>query len=173
MPASRDSLKKRVSIATALALACFLYGCGSSTKNSSSKRTYPMGEKVQVGSLVYTVLEADWKTQLTDAVGSKAPAHRYLFLNVSINNTGASEVAVPLLEIQNTAGQGTPEVSEGIDEVGEWMGLLRIIQPNQTLQGLMIFDVPVGAYKLKLTDGGDIESEKIALVEIPVSINSD
>ena len=68
-------------------------------------------------------------------------------------------------------GQEFLEYSE-VESLPNWLGLLRIIQPAATLQGLIVFDVPVSDYQLRVTDGGDLESEKTALVDIPLSFGA-
>ena len=49
-----------------------------------------MGERVQVGPLVYQVLESDWRSELGS--GGRTPKDRYLFVKVSITNSSGSPV---------------------------------------------------------------------------------
>ena len=51
-----------------------------------------------------------------------------------------------------------------------WFGLLRNIGPSQTEQGWIVFDAPMTAYKMVVTDGGEVGQKKRAHVEIPVHL---
>jgi len=126
-----------------------------------------MGERVQAGPLIYTVLEAEWKPQLD---GGRAPVNRFLFIRVSITNSGGSQVSAPAFVLQAPDGKTYEEVTEGLGEVRNWLNILRTIAPAQTEQGYVIFDAPVGAYKLVVSDAGEIGQEKYAHVEIPVQL---
>ncbi len=53
------------------------------------------------------------------------------------------------------------------------MGYLRLLQPRESRSGRLLFDVPQGAYKLRVSSGGDPESEQTALIDIPFQLNSD
>jgi hypothetical protein len=76
---------------------------------------------------------------------------------------------VPSFTIEGS-GKTYPEVSEDMDKVDNWFGLLRRIGPSQTEQGWVVFDAPMAAYKMVVTDGGEIGAEKTAHVEIPVHL---
>ena len=136
-------------------------------KDASFIGTFRMGERVQAGPLIYTVLEAEWKPQLD---GGRTPANRFLFIRVSITNSGGSQVSVPAFVLQAPDGKTYEEVTEGLGEVRGWLNILRTIAPAQTEQGYVIFDAPVGAYKLVMSDAGEIGQEKYAHVEIPVHL---
>ncbi len=43
----------------------------------------------------------------------------------------------------------------------------------ETQQGRVVFDVPVGAYQLRVTDDFEHAAEKYALIEIPLRIEQD
>ena len=136
-------------------------------RDTSLIGTYRMGERVQVGPLVYQVLESDWRSEL--GPGGKAPKNRFLFVKVSITNSTGSAITVPGL---TALGPGTTyiEETENMDRVENWLGLIRNIQPSQTEQGWIVFDAPIASYKLALTDAGEIGKEKFAHVEIPVQL---
>lgn len=142
-------------------------GCGKG-KDASLIGTFRMGERVQAGPIVYTVLESEWKTALSE--GGRAPAHRFLLLKVTLANGGARAVAVPGLRLRNSQGEEFPEQTEGLQDLPNWLGILRNLQPGQSESGYIVFDVPVAAYKLVVSDGGDIGSEKIAWIDIPVDL---
>jgi hypothetical protein len=128
--------------------------------------TFHMGEKVQIGPVVYQVLETQWKTELGS--GGRTPKDRYLFVRVSITNGGTENASVSNLTLEGN-GKTYTEVSEDMDKVDNWLGLLRNVGRSQTEQGWVIFDAPVGAYKLVITHG-EIGDEKYAHVDIPVQL---
>jgi len=136
-------------------------------RDASFIGTFPMGERVQVGPLVYQILDSSWRNELGS--GGRTPKDRYLFVRMSITNSSGSPVSVPGLTIEG-GGKTFAEVSEDMDKVDNWFGLLRTIQPSQTEQGWIVFDAPMTAYKLNLSDGGEVGSEKSAHVDIPVSL---
>jgi hypothetical protein len=150
----------------ALFSATFSSGCGKN-RDSSLIGTFRMGERVQVGPLTYQVLESDWRNELGG--GGRTPKERYLFMKVSITNGSRSQVAVPGFTIEGS-GKTFTELSEDMDKVDNWLGLLRNVGPAQTEQGWIVFDAPMAAYKLTVTDGGEVGSERYAHIEIPVHL---
>lgn len=146
--------------------AAFTAGCRKG-RDASFIGTFRMGERVQVGPLNYQILESDWRSEL--GMGGRSPKERYLFVKISITNSSGSPVSVPSFTIEG-AGKTYNEVSEDMDKVDNWFGLLRNIQASQTEQGWIVFDAPMAAYKLIVTDGGEVGSEKSAHVEIPVQL---
>jgi len=130
-----------------------------------------MGDRVQVGPLIYTVLETTWKSQLTDDPASSTPKNRFLIIKMTVTNSGKDDSPIPPMTLTNAAGQTMSEVTEVKDDLPHWFGgILRKLKGAQTETGVILFDVPMAAYKLKVTDGGDIEDEKYAFIEIPVQI---
>jgi hypothetical protein len=150
-----------------LGSAVALAGC-SRGKDVSNLGTFRMGEKVQTGQLIYTVLEAAWKNQLEGS--GRAPANRFLFVRVSITNSGRSPVSASAFTLQGPEGKTYEEVTEGLQGVRDWLNILRTVAPAQTETGYVIFDAPVAAYKLVISDAGDVGSEKYAYVDIPVEL---
>jgi hypothetical protein len=138
-------------------------------KDASLIGTFPMGEKVQAGPLIYTVMEAEWKAQLEGS--GRMPANRFLFIRVSITNSSGSPVSAPAFTLQGPGGKTYEEVTEDLGEVRDWLNILRTIAPGKTEQGYVIFDAPVGAYKLVMSDAGEVGQEKYAHVEIPVQLD--
>jgi hypothetical protein len=127
-----------------------------------------MGERVQAGPIIYTVLQAEWKTQL-DGNG-RAPKNRFLFLRVSITNSGGSKVSAPAFTLRAADGKTYEEVTEGLEGVNNWLNIFRTVEPAQTETGYVIFDAPMAAYKLVMSDAGEIGQEKYAYVDIPVEL---
>ena len=130
-----------------------------------------MGERVTVGPLTFNVLDSTWKSQLGELPALRMPNNRFLILTISVTNGGGSEVSFPMLTLEGQ-GQTIKELESG-EGIEGWLGIIRSIAPAQTLQGKIMFDVPLGTYKLKVTDGGEPGREKIAFVEIPLRMEHD
>lgn len=78
-------------------------------------------------------------------------------------------MSTPTLTLEG-AGQTYSEVTEDMDKVDNWFGLLRNIGGSQTEQGWIVFDAPMAAYELVVTDAGEVGHEKYAHVDIPVQL---
>ena len=143
-------------------------GCSAVTQ---SERVHQMGDLATVGPVIYNVLETEWRAGLGETFQQKIPKNKYLLVRLTITNSGNKDVAIPLLSLEDQAGNSHMEVSE-VEGLSGWLGLLRVVEPAGTLQGVIVFDVPVGDYRLRVTDGGELESEKTALVEIPLTLGT-
>jgi hypothetical protein len=150
-------------------LGCFLAGC---QRGAPTRYEYPMGEKVPVGPLTYNVIDSSWQTQLGDTFKLRIPQQRFLLITMSVTNGGGTDVSVPLFTIENPNGQSFLE-SENGEGVENWFGLLRTINPAQTQQGQLLFDVPLTSYRLRLTDGAGPGAEKYTWVSVPLRIDVD
>jgi hypothetical protein len=135
-------------------------------------RVVAMGTAVAVGQLTYTAIESEWRETLESTNGQRIPRNRYLLINVSVANNAPEEKAAPLLQLEDAKGQVYPEISEG-GGVPEWLGYLRLLQTKETRSGRLLFDVPQGAYKLRVSSGGEPENEQTALIEIPFQLGSE
>jgi len=149
-------------------VAVILAGCSAVTP---SERVQQMGELITVGPIIYNVLETEWRAGLGEAISQSIPEDRYLLIRMTITNSGDRDVAIPLLTLEDQDGNTYLEESS-VEGLSGWLGLLRVVQPAGTLQGQAVFDVPVGDYMLRVTDGGELESEKTALVEIPLAFGA-
>jgi hypothetical protein len=127
-----------------------------------------MGEKVQIGNAAYTALETQWKTSLTE--GGRAPQHRFLFINMSVSNTGGSTLAFPMFELKSSDGTRHRELTQNMEGVPQWLGIFRSLEPAQSSRGVIVFDVPIAAYKLVIPDNSDVEEERYAEVNLPVQL---
>ena len=126
-----------------------------------------MGEKVQLGGLTYQVLETDWRTEL--GPGGRAPNDRYLFVRVSVVNAAGERLPIPAMTIEGS-GKTYTEVTDGMEKVENWLGLIRNIDAGGTDHGWIVFDAPVAAYKLVVTEPGEVGQEKYARVDIPLQL---
>jgi len=145
-----------------------LPGC---TRRKQSDRVVAIGTAVAVGQLTYTAIESEWRDTLESTSGQRLPKNRFLLINISVVNTAPEERAVPLLQLEDSKGQTYPEVAEG-GGVPEWLGYLRLLQAKETRSGRVLFDAPQGAYRLRVSSGGEPESEQTALIEVPFQFTS-
>lgn len=131
-----------------------------------------MGVPLAVGPLTYTAVETEWRDIIDSPQGERVPKNRFLWVNVTVMNSSSEQKAAPLLQLVDAKGGTFPEIAEG-EGVPDWMGYLRLLQPRESRSGRLLFDVPQGAYKLRVSSGGDPESEQTALIDIPFQLNSD
>ena len=151
-------------------LACLLLAACSPSGPAQSE--YSMGERVPVGQLTYSVVDTSWKGQLGDGYQVRTPNQRFLLVTVSVTNGGGSQISMPLLQLEGANGQMYKEVNNG-EGVDNYIGLLRNIAPAQTLQGRLLFDVPLSSYRLRVVDGVDPAFEKAAWVKLPLNLDGD
>ena len=123
-----------------------------------------MGDRIELGRLIYNVFEAQWLTHLGEQPSMRVPNSRYLLLRVSVLNSGGHSVSVPPLQLVDDAGETHSEVSDGA-HVPHWIGILREVKPADSLQGNVLFDVHPGRYKLRVTDEAE---ERAGLIAIPL-----
>ena len=157
-------LLKRTACITLLILGTLLSGCR--TKVAESK-PWQMGEKVQIGPFIYTVVEADWKTELHGSNGNIYPKNRFLVLRISVTNSGGVERNLQFLHIKNDKDDQIIEYSE-LEGLAGWLGVIRKLAASATDQGIIVFDVPLGNYKLIVSDGGNADEERTSLIDIPL-----
>lgn len=142
---------------------------GSCSKPPPLARTFQMGEKAQVGPLYYTVLGAEWRTEIGADIERRVAKDRFLIVHLTIFNSGSGDAGAPLTQLVDAQGKEHGELQD-VKGLPQWMGLMRRISPTSTEEGRLVFDVPLGIYKLKVSDGG-IEIEKTAIIEIPLELN--
>lgn len=150
-------------------LVLFLAAC---QKQERTNVKYEMGERVAIGPFTYVVVENSWRNQLGAGFEIRSPQNRFLELTVSITNGGSSDATVPMLSIEASDGKLYQELSDG-SGVTNWLGVIRTVGPAQTIQGHIVFDVPLSTFRLRLPDGGESGYEKYAWVDIPLRIDAD
>lgn len=130
-----------------------------------------MGDHVYAGPMAYNVVQTAWRTQLGELFSIRVPKNRYLLVTIAATNGSTKELSLPLFTLE----AGKQEYREVEDGTGaeNWFGLLRNIQPSETRQGNLLFDVPLTSYRLRLTDGGEPGAEKYVWVDIPLRIDTD
>jgi hypothetical protein len=155
-------------IAAAVCAAVLLAGC-SRTEPPQPVRTYNLGEKVTVGKIIYTIFETQWMTQLHQQPVPRVPQHRFLIVRLTAANSGASDLMIPNLTIEDDQGNTYPELSNG-EAVPQWIGFLRTVRPVEAAQGNIVFDAPPRHYKLRLTDE---DGENPSLVDLPLTFGAE
>jgi hypothetical protein len=154
-----------------LLLAISLLTASCHPQAVSTRAEYQMGEKVPAGPLTYNVVEKVWRSQLGETFQMRMPQNRFLVITLSATNGGGSEVSVPLLQLEAPDGKLYTELENG-EGVDNWFGILRTLEPAQTGQGRILFDVPLSSYRLRLSDGDSV-SGHFSYVHIPLQIDAD
>jgi hypothetical protein len=149
------------------AIALALTGC--SAVSSSEPRPYAMGDRIQLGRLVYTVFETRWLTQLGEGPAARIPQNRFFLIRMTVGNTGPGEILLPNLSIEDDQGNSYPELSEG-EGVPQFVGVLHPVTAAQPAAGNVLFDAPPQHYRLRLWDQ---ENQHSALVDIPLSFRAE
>lgn len=154
--------------------AVLISGCGNASieaaKDTIPSVTYQMGQGVQLGTLTYNVMETNWKSQLGGGPAARIPKNRFLLVKLTITNGGGKTSTIPEMALRNAAGLSFQEMTDGVESVPKWLGVLRNLEPIQTEEGIVVFDVPLGAYKLQLSTDSETGPEKKALIEIPLQL---
>jgi hypothetical protein len=153
----------------AAACTLALSGC---QKSAAPERVGAMGAQVAAGQLTYTAVETEWRDSIETSKGPRIPKNRFLLVNVTVLNASSEQKAVPLLQVVDAKGGVHAEIAEG-DGVADWMGYLRLLQPRESRSGRLLFDVPQGGCKLRVSSGGDPETEQTALIDLPLQLNSE
>lgn len=131
---------------------------------------FQMGERAEIGSFVYSVLEARWVQQLGSGPSPRLPRTSFLMLRVSATNGSARSFTIPQMVLVASTGEEHPELSDG-EGVTDWMGLLRGVEPLETKTRWVLFDVPRADYRLRVADDAfDPADAKTALIEAPIRL---
>jgi hypothetical protein len=161
----------RYTRASMIAAVCALVLSGCQ-KTAAPERVNAMGAPAAVGPVNYTVEETEWRDSLESDKGPRIPKDRFLLVHVTVLNASSEQKAAPLLEVLDAKGAVHAELTEG-DGVTDWMGYLRLMAPRESRSGRLLFDVPQGACKLRVSSGGDPESEQSALIDLPLQLTSE
>ena len=131
--------------------------------------THPMGERVQVGHLIYTVLETQWLTQLGLGLSARVPQNRFFLVRLSVANSGSEALPAPATTIEDDNGNSYSELTNG-EGAPHWLGFLRQVKPAEAAMGNVMFDAPPRHYKLRVTDENESKS---ALIDIPLTFSAE
>jgi hypothetical protein len=146
--------------------------CSCSSRSAPTRKsTYRMGERAQVGRLIYIVLDTEWLDRLGDPPNARLPEQRFLTVRVSVTNSGTTLSAVPLLSVSDmSGGRKFSEITDA-PAVPEWLGFLRTVKPADTIYGRVVFDVPPAAYQLRISTDAEPENEEFATVDLPLELD--
>ena len=128
-----------------------------------------MGERVQVGNIIYTVFETQWLTQIGEGLSARVPQNRYFLVRLSAANASNGDLMVPNMTIEDDNGNDYTELTNG-EGVPQWLGFLRQVKPAEAAQGNVVFDAPPRHYKLKIVDENE---ERFSFVDIPLTFNAE
>ena len=129
--------------------------------------TYALGERAQIGALIYNVFETQWNVSFGEAPNLRVPLNRFLLVRVSIVNSAGHAVPVPSLSLVDDDGNLIEESTSG-EHVPNWIGIARTVAPAESEQGNVLFDVQPRHYKLKVSDEDNI---KFAYIDLPLNFN--
>jgi len=161
-------LSPRLRLVFPIAAGLLLGGCKSQPAGFPV-RTYPMGEKVLLGNLTYTVFETEYLTQIGDGPAPRIPQNRFFLVKVSVSNGGSETANVGAFQVEDDNGKIYPELDNG-DGVPDWIGYLRSLKPAESAQGNAVFDAPPRHYTIRIHDE---TGEKAALIDIPLTFNAE
>jgi hypothetical protein len=163
-PFPQASIPFSAALATLIAVALLSTGCASGAKKEA--QTFPAGEKVTVGPLVYSVIDSQVMTQLgEDATKARTPQTRFYLVTISVSNSSSEDAPIPGLTLVDDTGKEYPEAADGTS-VPNWLGVVRKAAGAQTEQGNILFDAPAQHYRLRLTEETDA---KELSVDIPLT----
>ena len=155
-----------IPILAAVTAALLLNACSS---RSPQIQAYSLGEKAELGHIIYTVYETQWVPQFGDGPAARIPQHRFFLVRMAAVNGSGADLIVPNVTIEDDRGNSYPELKDG-DGVPQWIGYLRQVKPAESAQGNLLFDAPPGHYKLRVTDENE---ENSAYFDIPLSFGSE
>ncbi|MGD0498054.1 MAG: DUF4352 domain-containing protein [Bryobacteraceae bacterium] len=148
---------------------CACLCLGSCSQSKTKLHLYSMGQRVEIGHIIYTVLETQWLTQIGEGVNAKVPQNRFFLVRLSAANSGNEKLSVPAISVEDDSGKSYQELPNG-DGIPQWVSMLREIKPAESLQGNVAFDAPPGHYKMLLSDE---DQTNTAYVDIPLTFNAE
>src|ERR1700736_1824991 len=122
----------RVILMLAAVIAAILLNACSDEKKYPV-RTYSMGERVDLGHIVYTVFETQWLTHIGEGPDARIPQNRFFLVRMNATNSQGADVIVPNVSVEDDNGKSFPELSNG-DGVPQWIGFLRNVKPADSAQ---------------------------------------
>src|SRR5438270_711709 len=93
--------------------------------------TYNLGERVDLGHLVYLVFDTQWLTHIGEGPDAKIPQNRFFLVRISATNGLSSEIMVPGLTVEDDNGKSYAELSTDVG-APQWMGILRRVKPAES-----------------------------------------
>ena len=150
-------------------IASILFTGCSSDEKTYPVRTYNMGERVDLGHIVYIVFETQWLTHIGEGPDERIPQNRFFLVRMQATNSLGTDIIVPNFTIEDDNGKVYHELDNG-EGVPQWIGFLRSVKPADSAQGNAVFDAPPRHYKLKIQDEN---SDRAAYIDIPLSFGAE
>jgi hypothetical protein len=151
------------------AAVSLLAACTETQPARQLVHVYAMGERINLGHIVYDVFETQWKPMLGEDADPRVPQNRFFILRFGATNSGANNEIIPAMSVEDAAGNVYQELKDG-SKVPLWVGSLRQVAPADSIQGTVVFDVAPKRYKLRLWDEDHNNS---ALVELPLQFDDE
>ena len=152
-----------------LLLAAVLSFAACSDEAHYPVRTYNMGERVDLGHIVYIIFETQWLTHIGEGPDAKIPQNRFFLVRMSATNSKSTDLLVPTVSVEDDSGHSYTEMSTDVG-APQWIGFLRDVKPAESAQGNVVFDAPPRHYKLKVMDE---TGDRIAYIDIPLSFGAE
>jgi hypothetical protein len=156
------------SLITSVAILAILLLSGC-TASKPKPRVYSLGERVDLGRLTYKAFETQWLTQAGEGVSAHLPQNRFFLIRVAVTSSSTGDIYIPPIVLENDAGKVFDEIDNG-DQLPSWLGLVRKVKPVEPLQGNVIFDVPAGHYRMKVSDDAE---QQTAYIDIPLTYGAE
>ena len=84
-----------IPLTAVLSAAVLLAGC-SSSEASFPVRTHPMGDRVELGHIIYTVFETQWMTHIGEGPLARVPQNRFFLVRMTAVNSGSGDQILSL-----------------------------------------------------------------------------
>ena len=72
-----------------------------------------MGDRVQLGPLIYIAFDSQWLTQAGEGASQRIPEQRFFVVRLSITNSSAGAENVPTLSMTDDDGKEYTELGNG------------------------------------------------------------
>jgi hypothetical protein len=164
-----DRMRTTTSFLFCFAVAAVLGLSSCSSGTETSVKVYELGQRAEVGHIIYTVFETQWLPQLGTGGTARVPKGRFFLIRLSAVNSGSEEVLVPNMTLRDDQGNTIEELNNG-EGVPQWIGYLRKVSPADSISGNVVFDAEPKHYQLRMTDE---DGEKAALVDIPLNFSAE
>jgi len=132
-------------------------------------RVANLGERIELGHIIYSVFDTQWLTKVGEGVDTKVPENRYFVIRLSAANSSNAPIMVPAMTLTDDAGRTYQELADA-QFIPQWLGALREVKPAEAAQGNIVFDAPPQHYRLKVSDE---DEQQAVLIDIPLSLGSE
>jgi len=156
-------------LVVSLSLALFA-GCQSTSSKKGLVGTFKIGERAQVGPLIYNVYETQYMVTLGEGPEARVPKNRFLLVHLSVVNSGGAtaDQSIPTFALLDDADQSYNEMDNGAG-VPQWLGFSRKVRPAESTTGNIVFDVSPKHYRLRVSD--ELE-EHYAFIDLPLTFDT-